>query len=186
MQTPIALGIIFDIGDHFVLQELKRVIIAIIKKFESATEDKVYLYKADQCKLNRWIGESVAEIASFNDLSPINPEYALTQTIYAMMVLEQSKHIFYISDRFQSSGTRRIKRALKIESDCIFTLIAVGKELPALEEAAESCYRWIDEIEMIGEIWDDRAKIEVDNGASERVLDVGERDNVSEISFNDQ
>lgn len=136
----------FDLADYVHLGRVKTAAIDLARGLESSTDDKVYLYAAGKTGLARWLGEVVAEIASFGDMAPIDPEDGLMSAAVALSALDREsydKHVYYVTDRFRRAQVGRVRRALEFElrheTGCSFGLVGVGRGCsPALSEAASS------------------------------------------------
>lgn len=148
---PTILGFVLDIKNFISLERVKQAMIAFSMTLESATEDKLYVYRPGVTSINRWIASSVADIVGYKSPADLDPEAAITHTLITLSVEdpENNKHIFYITDRKTESRHRRVERAINLDvtlgTGCKIWLIDLGaKEDPLLTEASHNhpgaCY----------------------------------------------
>jgi hypothetical protein len=140
--TPSLLGFVFDIGDFFTLEHLKKIIISFVQGLDAETENKVYIYRPEILELNRWLSESIVDIAKYQEDRRIDPEKSLVQTIKVLGIDDENanKHVLYFTDRGSNSRHRRVSRALNLDSTlnagCHFWLIEMGTKPDVLLQAS--------------------------------------------------
>jgi hypothetical protein len=132
---PILVGVIFDLGNYLNLHKTKNVLIEFARSFESATEDKLYVYRENVRSINKWISQSVADIANYVNLKPIeNLEKHIleTLTIFSLEDFCKNKNIFYFTDRQSPNRHRRLEKGIRANSvnriGCRFCVIDLANE----------------------------------------------------------
>lgn len=143
---PTVVGVIIDLNDFINLDRVKKALIGLAQTFTAVTEDKLFVYRGvNALELRRWVGESVADVAGYAEKDWVNPCFAITQTVFALSVIDpeySNKHIFYFTDRGTVHRPSQVRQAMAAEqslhSGCQFHIINMGRHSESLAETVSS------------------------------------------------
>ncbi len=124
---PKVIGVVLDLSHYANLAAAKKALVGLAQTLKAATEDKLYVYRPGVKTLNRWVSESVADVANHTG-GRLNPGVAIKHTLCVLGVCDpvyNAKHVFYVTDGGTEHRASQVARAAA-RSDCPFHVLNMG------------------------------------------------------------